>query len=60
MPLFVFSIYYNIYLTPSWPESIIMQVRGIGRNGQNHKSAVISENDEKKVMERKTTDGRRG
>jgi hypothetical protein len=37
-----------------------MQVRGTGRNRQNHKSAVINENDEKKIMERKITDGRRG
>jgi hypothetical protein len=36
-----------------------MQVRGIGRNRQNHKSAVINGNDGKKIMERKTTDGRR-
>jgi hypothetical protein len=34
-----------------------MQVRGVGRNGQNYQSAVISENDEKKVMERKLQTG---
>jgi hypothetical protein len=36
-----------------------MQVRGFGRNGQKNKSAVINENDEERIKERKTTDGRR-
>ena len=52
--LFVLSL---IYLTASWTESIIMQVTGFGRNRQKHKSAVINENDENKIVERKTTDG---
>jgi hypothetical protein len=37
-----------------------MEVRGFGRKRQKHRNAVINENDEKKIKERKTTDGRRG
>lgn len=36
-----------------------MQVTEFGRNRQKHKSAVINENDEKKIKERKIADGRR-